>query len=68
MANKLGSNNKLSMKKDEIRNPVMAYERPQSANIAAERRKMKNLGGNYFDKNEEMVVTGKKRYPSSNPR
>jgi len=56
------------MKKDEIRNPVMAYERPQSANIAAERRKMKNLGGNYFDKNEEMVVTGKKRYPSSNPR
>ncbi len=46
----------------------MTYERPQSANIAAERRKMKNVGPGGFGKKEEMVVTGKKRYPSSNPR
>ena len=65
---KIGSNNKLAGKKTEIKNPVVAYERPQSANIAAERRKIRNVGPNYFDKKEEMVVTGKKRYPSTNPR
>jgi hypothetical protein len=52
----------------------MAYERPQSANIAAERKKMKinqllptTAGGG----REEMMVTGlsnKKRYPSTNPK
>jgi hypothetical protein len=46
----------------------MTYERPQSANIAAERGKMKNLGIGYVNKREELMVTGKKRYPSSNPR
>jgi hypothetical protein len=32
---KIGSSNKLGPKKIEIKNPVVAYERPQSANIAA---------------------------------
>jgi hypothetical protein len=47
---KIGSNNKLGPKKTEIKNPVVAYERPQSANIAAERRKIRNVGPNYFEK------------------
>ncbi len=46
----------------------MTYERPQSANIAAERRKMRNMMPGYSDKKEQMMVTGKKRYPSTNPR
>lgn len=29
-------------KKDDIKNPMMIYERPQSANIQADRKKMKN--------------------------
>lgn len=53
---KIGSNNKLTGKKTEMKNPVVAYEknpvvayeRPQSANIAAERRKIRNVGPNYF--------------------
>lgn len=68
LTNKIGSNNKLMKKKEEIKNPIVAYERPQSANIAAERRKVRNVGPNYFEKKEEMMVTGKKRYPSTNPR
>ena len=71
VGSKIGSFNKLTKKKqeDEFRSPLMTYERPQSANIAAERRKMKNTGsGGFNTKKEEMVVTGKKRYPSSNPR
>lgn len=50
LISKIGSNNKLGSKKPEIKNPIMTYERPQSANIAAERRKIRNVGPNYFDK------------------
>jgi len=49
----------------------MAYERPQSANIQADRKKIKNpltYGTGIGMGREEMMVTGKKRYPSSNPR
>lgn len=49
----------------------MTYERPQSANISAERRKIKNFGTGFIEKNEkkeDLMVTGKKRYPSTNPR
>lgn len=42
LTTKIASHNKLK-KKQEIKNPVMTYERPQSPNIAAERRKMKNM-------------------------
>jgi hypothetical protein len=49
----------------------MSYGRPQSANIAADRRRMNNLGkqiGQLIDKKEDISITGKKRYPSSNAR
>jgi hypothetical protein len=29
---------------------------------------MKNIGIGFVDKKEEMMITGKKRYPSTNPR
>jgi hypothetical protein len=51
-----------------MRNPLMSYERPQSANIAGERRKINNIGVGVVEKRDEMMVTGKKRYPSNNPR
>lgn len=70
---KIGLNNKISKKKEEIKNPMMAYERPQSANIAADRRRLKNglLPTAVLGSREEMMVTGlssKKRYPSTNPK
>ena len=49
---KISSNNKLTAKKTEIKNPVLTYERPQSANIAAERRKIRNVGPNYIEKKD----------------
>ena len=66
-----GLTSKIPNKKQQIKNPIISYGRPQSANIAADRRRMNNLGkqiGQLIDKKEEMSITGKKRYPSSNPR
>ncbi len=62
---------KIPTKKQQIKNPIMSYGRPQSANIAADRRRMNNLGkqiGQLIDKKEDISITGKKRYPSSNAR
>ena len=52
-----------------MKNPVMTYERPQSANISGERKKINKVGVNLIDtRKDEMIVAGKKRYPSTNPR
>lgn len=40
----------MTKKKEEIKNPIMGYERPQSANIAGDRRKMNKMGPGLIDK------------------
>ena len=65
------SNSKMTKKKEEIKNPVISNERPQSANISGERRKMSRVGVGLLEggtKRDDLMVAGKKRYPSSNPR
>ncbi len=63
------SNSKMTKRKEEIKNPVLSYERPQSANLSGERRKINKVCMNLIDsKKDDMMITGKKRYPSSNPR
>ena len=52
----------------------MAFERPQSANISAERKRLANQKlqtAMMAGQKEDMMVTGlngKKRYPSTNPK
>jgi len=41
---------KMVKKKEEIKNPMMSYERPQSANIAGERRKTNKIGAGFIDR------------------
>ena len=81
---KIGSNPKAIKKREEIRNPVMAYERPTSANISNGGSDKKRVIKPTTTTNPlseklgyEMMVTGsgpatgssaKKRYPSSNPK
>ncbi len=49
----------------------MSYGRPQSANISGERAKMARVGIGLIDsssRKDDLMVAGKKRYPSTNPR
>lgn len=61
-------------KREEIKNPIMNYERPISANINGDKKKLKPNGipNPLAEKlGFDMMVTGstaKKRYPSSNPK
>lgn len=43
----------MTKKKEDIKNPMMSYERPQSANIAGERRKMNRIGAGFIDSNRK---------------
>lgn len=50
---------------------MVSYGRPQSANISGERGKMNRIGVGLLDssgKKDDLMVAGKKRYPSTNPR
>jgi hypothetical protein len=80
MIGKIGSNTKpaLNKKKEEVRAPISTFDRPTSANIAADRKKpssSKPTSGNNIINEKlgyDMMITGssnsKKRYPSSNPK
>jgi hypothetical protein len=72
MVSKIGASRGMK-KREEIRNPIVALDRPISANQVSDKKRGRppamgilsdKLGG-------EMMVTGstaKKRYPSSNPK
>ncbi len=66
---KTTSNSKIPKKKEEMKSTMTSgYERPQSANIAAERRKRNMVPNTYLSQNtrkEELMITGKKRFPST---
>jgi len=76
MTGKIGTNLRGYKKREEIKNPMMAYDRPNSAkDKEAEKKKIGRLGVPNIvpltDKLGEMMVTNstaKKRYPSSNPK
>ncbi len=72
LATKLAtSSSKISKKKEEIRSPIVSYGRPQSANISGERGKIARVGIGLIDsssRKDDLMVAGKKRYPSTNPR
>ncbi len=75
MIGKIGTNMKGAKKKEEIKNPIMTYDRPTSANMNIDKKKpvTKPPGSNPIsDKlGYDMMVTGsntKKRYPSTNPK
>jgi hypothetical protein len=59
--------NKNLKKIEEPKKYMFGNERPQSANIIADRKKQKNV----YSGGEDLIITnniGKKRYPSTNPR
>ena len=62
-------------KKEEIKNPLMTYDRPTSANIGSDKKKAPKppVATNPLTEKlgYDMMITGsnsKKRYPSSNPK
>lgn len=74
MIGKIGTNIKGIKKKEEIKNPLMTYDRPTSANIGSDKKKgTKVVTNNPLTEKlgYDMMITGsnsKKRYPSSNPK
>lgn len=76
MIGKIGTNMKGGIKKkEEIKNPLMTYDRPTSANIGSDKKKTSKPPVTTNPLTEklgyDMMVTGsntKKRYPSSNPK
>lgn len=76
MIGKIGTNIKGGKKKEEIKNPIMTYDRPTSANMNLDKKKQATKPTTTNNPINEklgydMMITGsntKKRYPSTNAK